>query len=98
MWWIPERIKPPENTTNILTGLTLDATSAKIQPEGSDSRGTSCRNNREPVVIILCPAVATESPRTSSTGPLLCPSGKTNPLLDILCHGKAANSPWQAVG
>ncbi|GBM88218.1 hypothetical protein AVEN_204986-1 [Araneus ventricosus] len=27
----------------------------KIQPEGIDSRGTSCRNNRVPVFIILCP-------------------------------------------
>ncbi|GBN23390.1 hypothetical protein AVEN_261092-1 [Araneus ventricosus] len=27
----------------------------KIQPEGIDSRGMPCRNNRVSVVIILCP-------------------------------------------
>ncbi|GBO09716.1 hypothetical protein AVEN_241694-1 [Araneus ventricosus] len=27
----------------------------EVQPEGIDPIGTSCRNNRVPVVIILCP-------------------------------------------
>ncbi|GBN96948.1 hypothetical protein AVEN_52383-1 [Araneus ventricosus] len=87
---MPGGIIPSEITTNILTGLTPDATSAKIQPEGIDSRGTSCRNNREPVVVILYSgsvvslgAVATESPRTSTKGLLLFPSGQSNLLLYI---------------
>ncbi|GBM31533.1 hypothetical protein AVEN_247232-1 [Araneus ventricosus] len=42
-------------TTSSLTGLTPDATSKEAQPEGLDPRGTSCRNNRVPVVIILYP-------------------------------------------
>ncbi|GBM34124.1 hypothetical protein AVEN_235064-1 [Araneus ventricosus] len=55
-WWMPEETIQPENTTNILTGPTQPV--RKFQPEGIDSRGTSCRNNREPVVIILCPGTA----------------------------------------
>ncbi|GBN56890.1 hypothetical protein AVEN_236608-1 [Araneus ventricosus] len=35
--------------------MTPDATSEEAQPEGIDHRGTSCRNNRVPVVIIFCP-------------------------------------------
>ncbi|GBL86614.1 hypothetical protein AVEN_194861-1 [Araneus ventricosus] len=59
MWWMREEIIQSENATNTLTDLTPEATSAKIQPEGIDSRGTSYRNNREPVVIILCPGDVT---------------------------------------
>ncbi|GBM41144.1 hypothetical protein AVEN_4168-1 [Araneus ventricosus] len=50
-----EGIIPSENTRNIHAGLTPDSTSAKIQLESIDFRGTPCRNNRKPVVIILCP-------------------------------------------
>ncbi|GBL80904.1 hypothetical protein AVEN_26318-1 [Araneus ventricosus] len=42
-------------TISSLAGMMLDATSKEVQPEGIDPRGTPCRNNRVPVVIILCP-------------------------------------------
>ncbi|GBM34515.1 hypothetical protein AVEN_43175-1 [Araneus ventricosus] len=35
--------------------MSSDATSEDAQPEGIDPRGTSCRSNRVPVVIIFCP-------------------------------------------
>ncbi|GBN29367.1 hypothetical protein AVEN_132339-1 [Araneus ventricosus] len=76
---MPGGIIPSENTTNILTGLTPDATSAKIQPEGIDSRGTSCRNNREPVVIILCPGVVASARsygQRKSQDPFYAPAGR----------------------
>ncbi|GBM87492.1 hypothetical protein AVEN_211643-1 [Araneus ventricosus] len=53
-WWKP--VEPTiSKTTSILTGMTPDATSEVAQPEGIDPRGTSCPNNRVPVVVILCP-------------------------------------------
>ncbi|GBM29932.1 hypothetical protein AVEN_111238-1 [Araneus ventricosus] len=102
-------IQRSAKTTSSLTGPTPDAT-REGQPEGIDPRGTSCRNNRVPVVIILCPGTCRVSSelwpqnvrRSPPRDPFYAPVGRSvhslissTPERPRLLPGNRETSPGQ---
>ncbi|GBN06567.1 hypothetical protein AVEN_9295-1 [Araneus ventricosus] len=90
--------------------MTPDATSEAAQPKGTDPRGTSCRNNHVPVVIILCPGECSVSSelwplkvrRPPPRNPFYAPGGRavhslvsSTPKRPRLLPGNREASPGQ---
>ncbi|GBN81280.1 hypothetical protein AVEN_218363-1 [Araneus ventricosus] len=77
---MPVEIKRAAKTTTTLTGPTNQC--VEVQPEGIGPRGTSCRNNRVPVVIILCP------------GPVVLARSCSHRKSEDLYHGTPSMPQW----